>query len=359
VTKEANPERKAKAKPDARPEARKSARPDAKLATGSEAKLAVGSDARPDRDAEAGADTKTEAKTDAKAGARTDAGAEAKPDAAPVPAAIPRKTWLIVGGFVVVLWAFAVNTGNMIVLIVAGVLTAVLAGLVLWLLRFVRKQRSTHSLLQGAIASPEARREALAKLSEGKDAKSPTNVFARAQLLAADDDPQGALKLLGSIELRSYPPAMQDDVSLLQTQLYLRLGRTGDARKSADVMNLDNPQRKEIRALAASIVAEAWARTGKPKEALALLDTIELPKKDAEQIALQVRVARVFARFAANQRGPARAELVALADDDFNQLGRFIQPQFRVHPELQKLARSVIEQHPSARRHIKAQTKRR
>jgi hypothetical protein len=345
VTKEANPERKAKAKPDAKPEAGTGAKTEAK--------------AKPDAKPEAGTGAKTEAKTGAKTDAKTDAGAEDKPDAAPVPPAIPRKTWLIVGGFVVVLWAFAINTGNTIVLIVAGVLTAVLAGIVVWLLRFVRKQRSTQSLLQGAIASPEARREALAKLSEGKDAKSPTNVFARAQLLAADDDPQGALKLLGTIELKNYPPAMQDDVSLLQTQLYLRLGRTGDARKSADVMNLDNPQRKEIRALAASLVAEAWARTGKPKEALALLDTIELPKKDAEQIALQIRVARVFARFAANQRGPARAELVALADDDFNQLGRFIQPQFRVHPELQKLARSVIEQHPSARRHIKAQTKRR
>jgi outer membrane PBP1 activator LpoA protein len=256
-------------------------------------------------------------------------------------------------------WAFAINTGNTIVLSVAGALTVLLAGVLLWALRTIRKHRSTVSLLQGAVASPEARREALAKLSEGKDAKSPTNVFARAQLLAADDDPQAALKLLGTIELKNYPPAMQDDVSLLQTQLYLRSGRTLDARKSADLMNLDNPQRKEIRPLAASLVAEAWARTGKPKEALALLDTIELPKKDGEQIGLQIRVARVFAKFAANQRGPARAELVALADDDINQLGRFIQPQFRVHPELQKLARTVIEQHPAARRHIKAQTRRR
>jgi hypothetical protein len=141
--------------------------------------------------------------------------------------------------------------------------------------------------------------------------------------------------------------------------MHLRLGRTQDARKAADQMNLDNPQRKEVRALAASLVAEAWARTGKPKEALALLDTIEVPKKDGEQIALQMRVARIFARFAANQRGPARSELAALAADDPNQLGRFVLPQFRVHPELQKLARSVFEQHPSARKHIKAQTRRR
>jgi len=293
------------------------------------------------------------------AAAAADAASDATPDApAPPTAVIPRKTWLVMGAIVVVAWAFAISTGNRWVMLVVGALTLVLAGVMLWALRTIRKHRSTMSLLQGAAASPEARREALEKLSAGKDAGTPTNVFARAQLLAADD-PQDALKLLRTVELRNYPPAMQDDVSLLQTQIYLRLGRTGDARKSADVMNLDNPQRKEIRPLAATIVAEAWARSGKPKEALALLDTIELPKKDAEQIALQARVARIFARFAAHQRGPARAELTALADEDPNQLGRFVLPQFRVHPELQKLARSVLEQHPSARRHVKAQSKRR
>ena len=289
---------------------------------------------------------------------------EAANDAPQAPAAaaaaggIPRKTWFWIGGITLAVWAFAINTHSTIVLVIVSVLTAVLIGVLLWAMRTIRRHKSTISLLQGAMDSPEARREALAKLSAGKDANSPTNVFARAQLLAADE-PGAALKLLGSIELKSYPPAMQDDVSLLQTQLYLRLGRTGDARKAADVMNLDNPQRKEIRPLAASIVAEAWARSGKPKEALALLDTIELPKKDAEQIAMQARVARIFARFAANQRGPARSELAALADEDPNQLGRFVLPQFRVHPELQKLARSVFEQHPSSRRQIKGQARRR
>jgi hypothetical protein len=271
---------------------------------------------------------------------------------------IPRKTWYWIGGITIAIWAFAINTGNTIVLSVVGALTLLLIGVLVWALRTIKKHKSTLSLLQGATASPEARRDALARLSEGKDANTPTNTFARAQLLASDD-PQAALKLLGSIELKNYPPAMQDDVSLLQTQMYLRLGRTADARKSADVMNLDNPQRKEIRPLAASIVAEAWARTGKPKEALALLDTIELPKKDAEQIALQARCARVFARFAANQRGQARVELAALADEDVNHLGRFVAPQFRVHPELQKLARTVFEQHPAARRQMKASARRR
>ena len=289
-----------------------------------------------------------------------EAPADAGPDAPPAPpeSGISRKVWIRIGIVVAAVWAFTIYTGSTVLLIIVSVLTAVLIGVLLWALRTIRKHKSTISLLQGASASPEARRDALAKLSSAKDANAPTNVFARAQLLAADE-PQAALKLLGSVELRNYHTSMQDDVSLLQTQLYLRLGRTADARKSADVMNLDNPQRKEIRPLAASIVAEAWARSGKPKEALALLDTIELPKKDAEQIAMQARVARVFARFAANQRGPARAELAALADEDPNQLGRFVLPQFRVHPELQKLARSVFEQHPSARRQIKGQARRR
>ncbi len=139
-------------------------------------------------------------------------------------------------------------------------------------------------------------------------------------------------------------------------KIFLNTGRTAEARKCADVMNLDNPSRAEVRPIAASIVAEAWARTGKSKEALALLETIPDPKpnaKDAEQLVVQKQISRVFAKFAAGQRGPARAELSALADLDLNYLGKFVMPQFRVHPELQKLARRVVEQHPSARRQVK------
>jgi hypothetical protein len=68
-----------------------------------------------------------------------------------------------------------------------------------------------------------------------------------------------------------------------------------------------------------------------------------------------MKIARVFAKFASNQRGPARADLLSLAEDDVNYLGRFLSPQFRVHPELQKLARSVLEQHPGARKMAKSQ----
>ncbi|HEY1813528.1 MAG TPA: hypothetical protein VGG74_14350 [Kofleriaceae bacterium] len=279
--------------------------------------------------------------------------AEAEPAPPPV-GGIKKKTLITIGVVVAAMWAFAIQAGSTVLMIIVGVLTALVLGVLVWALRMLRKQRGLVGMLQGAAESPEARREALAKLTAQKDANTPVNVFARAQLLA-QDDPKAALKLLEPVGIKGYQAAMQDDVALLMTQLYLGLGRTADARKSADTMSLDNPDRKQIRPMAASLVAEAWARTGKPKEALALVETIELPKKDREQLELQLRVVRVFAKFAANQRTQARTELQQLADVDVNYLGRFIMPQFRVHPELQKLARAVAESHPAARKMAKSQ----
>jgi hypothetical protein len=274
--------------------------------------------------------------------------------AAAVQGGIKKKQLVIIGVVVALAWAFAINTGSTVLMIIVGVLAALLAAVLVYAYRMLSKQRRVVSLLQQGVQSPEARRDALAKLNASKDASSPTNIFARAQLMA-NEEPKEAMKLLESVELKVFPGPMQDDVSLLKAQLYLGYGRTQDARKAVDSMNLDNPARKEIRAFAASITAEAWARTGKSKEALALLETIELPKENREAIALQCKIARVFARFASGQRNVARAEMIALADEDPNYLGRFVAPQFRVHPELVKLARSVAQQHPSARRQLKTQ----
>jgi hypothetical protein len=247
----------------------------------------------------------------------TETKSEPAADAAAEPAqpqlgGMKRKNLIIIGVVVALAWAFAINTGSMVLMIIVGVLTALVAFVLAWAFRAIRKQQRMIKLLQGA-TNADARREALARLSEGKDAGSPTNLFARAQLLASDD-PKAALALLEPLELRTVPPAMQDDVALLKMQLFLGFGRTADARKCADSMNLDNPTRKEVRALSASLVAEAWARTGKSKDALALLETIEVPKQNAEQIRVQMRVARTFAKFAGGSRQAARNELSALAN---------------------------------------------
>lgn len=60
--------------------------------------------------------------------------------------------------------------------------------------------------------------------------------------------------------------------------------------------------------------------------------------------------ARVFAKFAATCATSPAPSWSSIADADINQLGRFVLPQFRVHPELVKLARQVYEQHPVSRK---------
>lgn len=288
----------------------------------------------------------------------SNAPAEAAADAPPALPGVNKKILLVIAAVTLAVWAFTISTGSTVLLIIVSVLTAVVGGVLLWAWRMLRKQRGLVNLLQGAVGSAEGRKDALAKLTAGKDAKDPVNVFARAQLMA-QDDPKAALAVLDTVGLKAYPAAMQDDVALIKTQLLLGMGRTADARKAADTMNLDNPQRKAQRPIAAAIVAEAWARTGKAKEATALLDSIEVPSgKDAEQIALQMRIARVFAKFAGGQRGAAKTELQSLANDDLNHLGRFLMPQFRVHPELQQVARQVLEAHPARKKMAQQQRRR-
>jgi hypothetical protein len=290
--------------------------------------------------------------------ADADPGTDSPRPAPQIQGGLSRKRILVILAVVAAVWAFAFSTGSTVFLIIVGVLTAVLAALLFFAYRMMRKQRRVVELLQGSTQSPEARRAALAKLNDAKDAGSPMNVFARAQLLA-QDDPPAALALIDKLELKDYPAQMQDDVSLLRIQLCLGTGKTAEARKSADMVNLDNPARAEMKAMASAIVAEAWARTGKSKDALKLLETIEYPKQNREQVEVQARVARIFARFASGQRGATRNELNALANADPNYLGRFVMPQFRAHPELQKLARAVLQQHPSSRQAIKAQAAKR
>jgi hypothetical protein len=267
---------------------------------------------------------------------------------------LKRKNLVIIGVVTLAVWAFSIQTGSVIMMSITGVLTLVLIGVLFWAFRMLRKQRNLSSLLQGAVNSPEARREAIAKLAADKNANDITHVFARAQLLAADD-PAAALKMLEPINIKTVPAQMQDDVAILRAQLLLNFGRPKEARPMADLINVDSPQRKDARGMIAAIVAEAWARTGKHEAALALVDTVTLAK-ETEQTRAQLMTARAFAKFASGKRTAAREELEALAEIDINHLGKFVMPQFRVHPDLQKLARAVVEKNPQMRKMAKAQS---
>ena len=109
---------------------------------------------------------------------------EAAAPEAPQVGGIKKKTLITIALVTIAVWAFAIQTGSTVLMIVVGVLTALLIGVIGWALLQLRKQRGLIGLLRGAADSPEARREALAKLDAQKDANTPVNVFARAQLLA-------------------------------------------------------------------------------------------------------------------------------------------------------------------------------
>jgi hypothetical protein len=263
------------------------------------------------------------------------------------------KTLAIIGAVTAGLWAWAIYTGSLVFMIIMGVLTLVLLVLLFFAWRMSRKQTGLAAMLQQAQQSPESRRAALAKLSEGKDKNDVTNVFIRAQLIA-QDDPAAAMAMLEPLSLKQFPPQMQDDVALLKTQLYLNFGRPKDARPLVDQVNLESPQRAEQRPLMVSLVAQAWARTGKHNEAASLLESVDFNDKKNEQIRSELLVARVFARFAGGKRDQAKQDLQTLAQVDVNHLGRFLAPQLRVHPELQRLVRQVAESRPEVRKQARA-----
>ena len=223
--------------------------------------------------------------------------------------------------------------------------------MLIWAYRFSQKQKGLMSMLEGAVTSPQARKDAISKLASDKDANDPMNIFARAQLEAADDPAQG-LKTIESLDLKSFPAQIQDDVCLLRAQLHMSFGRYKEALPSADRVFIENPQRKEMRGTMAAIVGEVWSRTGKAAEAVKLLETVDF-NKEKEETRIQLLIARISARFATGQG--VRRDLELLADINPNHLGRFILPRFKVHPDLQKMAREVAEKNPQIRKMAKSQ----
>jgi hypothetical protein len=258
----------------------------------------------------------------------------------------------IIGGVVAILWLTALASGSKIFIGIVAVLTVAIVGLLGYVYQWARKQRAMMALLQTASISPEKRKEVLAKLSAEKDAdKDVMNQLARAQL-EAQEDPDKALATLEGIDMKKVPAPLADEVRAARAQLYLVMGRPQDARPLADEIKPSNAQQPEARGALAAIVAESWARTGKHKEALDLLGTIKPEDPDYGQARVPLLFARIFAAFAAGQREQVRRDMGALAKQDVNLLGRFLMPKAKAHPELQKIAREVLQKNPEVRKMI-------
>lgn len=268
------------------------------------------------------------------------------------------KNLAFIGGGVLLLWALVIASGSRVAMIVMGVLTGVLLGGGFYVWRWVTRQRNLAGLLQKAQASPEGRKAVLEQLSAGGDVdKDVMNLVVRAQL-EAQEDPEKALATLDRIDMKKVPALMEDDVKGLRAQLLLLLGQTREAGILCDSIQVARAQQAESRGMLAATVAEAWARSGKSKEAFDLLATFTPDNPDYVKVRVPLMFARIFTHFAENKKELVRKDMLALVKDDPNYLGRFVHPKFRVHPELQKMAREVLMRDPNVRKMAQQQSQR-
>jgi hypothetical protein len=257
---------------------------------------------------------------------------------------LPGIKWSVVatiaGGFAA-LWIVALMATQSIgywgVGIVGGLtLGAIGVGLYVW--RMISKQREILDIMKGA-GDEEGRKAAIQRLGAAGN-KDALKALAHAQLLA-QEDPNKAIEALEAIDIEKAPAIVQDEVRSQRAMMYLFMNRPKDARPLADEIKIEKQPEPKSKAKYAAVVAEAFARTGKPEEAKKLLE--EYKADDARWVAevgpLLYR-AQVYTFMETKNRGLAKKALDALVRVEPNMLSPFLQKGAK--PELQKLALAAL-----------------
>ena len=257
---------------------------------------------------------------------------------------VPGIKWKMVGaiaGGFVILWLTALMTVPAIGywgVGAVGVLTLVALGFAVYIFRITRKQREILDIMKSATGE-EGRRAALEKLA-GEGSKDALKAIAHAQLLA-QEDPHKALEVLEAIDIAKAPTVVQDEVRSQRAMMYLFMNRPQDARPMVDEMKLERQPEPRAKAKYAAVIAECFARTGKPEEAKKLLDTYKADDAAwAAEVGMLLYRAQVYTYMETKNRGLAKRALDALVQIDANMLAPFVQKG--VKPETQKLAMQAL-----------------
>jgi hypothetical protein len=258
--------------------------------------------------------------------------------------ALKVKNLAIGGAVIVAIWALVIASGSKIALGVTAALTVALAVAAIWVWRFIMKQQSLMKLAQKGTSGPEGREAALKELAAAGD-KDVMNVVLRAQL-EAQTDPDLALASLDKIDMKKVPALALDQVRGLKAQLLLLNGRLDDASTLCADIQPSKTQDLGARGMLAATVAETWARTGRAKEAREMLSTISPDDTAYAQSRVPLLFARVFANFAETKHGLVKKDLTAIAKENVNLLGRFLDPRFKTAPELMRLAQEIVMADP-------------
>jgi len=244
--------------------------------------------------------------------------------------------WVLFGSIA----AFVSSPWSKVVLAVPALLTLVGVGLVVWTLRQAKTARGVASILSG-VETDEDRKAALAKLSTDFKKGDTAAVFARAQL-ELQEDPKKALATLESIDLAKVMAPVADEARGQRAMIHLTQGEVSQARQLADNIDLSRHQDARTRAMLASVVAEAWARSGDAKKATETLNLYDPEEATFDQIRPQLYRAMAYAAAYESDLGGMRKALRKLLNIDVRLLGGFMMK--KTHPLLQKEAKKMLEQ---------------
>jgi hypothetical protein len=254
------------------------------------------------------------------------------------------KMALRVAGVLAVVWFVAVAVASFIhsrvPIYLGGILTAAAGGVFWWAKKFMAKQQALGALLREA-ETEEGRKEAIAKIdSEFKNDTQAT--LAKAQLLM-QEDPRKALEVLESINLDKQMAPVAGQVRAMRAMIHLTLGETAEARTLADQLDLGKQQEPKTRALFATVAGEAWGRTGNAKKAVEVLELFNPDDPEYAELKMHMWRARAFAYASNNDIKGAGRALKKLAELNPHLLAQFLSKK-KIHPLLEREARQIVMQ---------------
>jgi len=263
----------------------------------------------------------------------------AKPAADPLAMLNWKSLALRVGPILAIVWVLAILAGRWWATLAAAIVTLLIAGAIGWALRFAKKTQQVSSLVTSA-ETPEARKEALAKLETDFKKTDTAATFAKAQLLL-HEDPRKALAVLEEIKLDKVMAPIADETRAQRAMIHLLLGEADKARVLVDGIELSRHQQAKARAMMTAIIGEAWARTGQAKKAVDLLTVIDPEDAEYAELKPQLYRSRAFAHAAVNDTKAMKKDVHQLARINPQLLGGFMTK--KVHPLLAKEAKHQLE----------------
>jgi hypothetical protein len=260
---------------------------------------------------------------------------------------------IAVAGLVfVAVWALAIASRSTGMMVFLGVLTVALVAFGVYTYRWYTRQKQLMEIAKRGIENPEARAAAIKELEAREKLDGDvTSALMRAQL-ELQEDPEKAMATLDAVDMKKVPAMMLNEVRGMKAQVYLVKNRAAEAAELADQIQLSQIQQPEVRSVMAATVAEAWARTGKVKQAHDLLGLFSPDDPAYAAARVPLLYARIFTFFADGKRDLARKDMVALCRENFQYLGRFMMPNSGVRPELVQMAQEVIQRDDNARKAI-------